>query len=44
MVVKVKEKFEKTRLGKNLDNSEKYILRAERNVTQYRVLTNKMKS
>ena len=32
MVVKVKEKFEKTRHVKNIDKSKKYILRGQRNV------------
>ena len=32
MVVKVKEKFEKTRYVKNNDKSKKYILRGQRNV------------
>ena len=31
MVVKVKEKFEKTRVVKNIDISKKYILRGEIN-------------
>ena len=35
MVVKVKESFEKTRLGKNIDNSKKYILRGQRNVRYF---------
>ena len=33
MLVKVKEKFEKTRLVKNNDKPKKYILRGKRNVT-----------
>ena len=42
MVVKVKEKFEKTRHVKNNDKSKKYILRGVRNVRYYdRVLSNK---
>ena len=45
MVVKVKEKFEKTRHIKNNDKSKKYILRGERNVRYHdRVLSNKKKS
>ena len=45
MVVKVKEKFEKTRHIKNNDKSKKYILRGERNVRYHdRVLSNKNKS
>ena len=45
MVVKVKEKFEKTRHVKNNDKSNKYILRGERNVKYHdRVLSNKKKS
>ena len=45
MVVKVKEKFEKTRHIKNNDKSKKYILRGERNVRYYeRILSNKKKS
>ena len=45
MVVKVKEKFEKTRHIKNNDKSKKYISRGERNVRYHdRVLSNKKKS
>ena len=45
MVVKVKEKFEKTRHVKNKNKSKKYILRGERNVRYHdRVLSNKKKS
>ena len=45
MVVKVKEKFEKTRHVKDNDKSRKYILRGERNVRYHdRVLSNKKKS
>ena len=45
MVVKVKEKFEKTRHVKNNDKSEKYILRGERNARYHdRVLSNNKKS
>ena len=45
MVVKVKQKFEKTRHVKNDDKSTKYILRGERNVRYHdRVLSNKKKS
>ena len=43
MVVKVKEKFEKTRYVKNNYN-RKYILRGERNLRYYdRILSNKQK-
>ena len=35
MVVKVKEKFEKSRHVKNNDISKKYILRGRRNVRYY---------
>ena len=45
MVVKIKEKFEKTRQIKNNDKSKKHILRGERNVRYHdRVLSNKKKS
>ena len=45
MVVKIKEKFEKTRHVKNNEKSKKYILRGERNVRYYdRILSNKKKS
>ena len=45
MVVKVKEKFGKTRHVKNNDKSKKYILRGERNVRYHnRILSNKRKS
>ena len=45
MVVKLKEKFEKTRQVKNNDKSKKYILRGQRNVTYHeKVLSNKKKS
>ena len=45
MVIKSKEKFEKTRHIKNNDKSKKYILRRERNVRYHdRVLSNKKKS
>ena len=44
MVVKVKEKFEKTRHVKNNDKPKKYILRGERNVRYHdRVLSNQKK-
>ena len=44
MVVKVKEKFEKTRHVKNNDKSKKYILRGKRNVRYYeKILLNKTK-
>ena len=42
MVVKVKEKFEKTRNVKNNDKSKKYILRGQRNVRYHeKILSNK---
>ena len=45
MVVRVKEKFEKTRHVKNNGKSKKYILRRQRNVRYYeRILANKKKS
>ena len=45
MVVKVKEKFEKTRHVKNIDKSKKYILRGQRNVRYNdRILSNIKKS
>ena len=45
MVVKVNEKFEKTRHGKIRDKSKKYNLREERNTRNHdRVLSNKRKS
>ena len=45
MVVKEKEKFEKTRHVKNNDKSKKYILRGQRNTRDYdRILSNKKKS
>ena len=45
MVVKVKEKFEKTRHIKNNNKSKTYILRGERNVRYYeKILSNKKKS
>ena len=45
MVVKVKEKFEKTRHVKNNDNFKKHILCGERNGRYHdRNLCNKMKS
>ena len=44
MVVKVKEKIEKTRHVKNNDKSKKYILRGERNVRYYERVSNKNKS
>ena len=44
MVVRIKEKFEKTRHIKNNDKSKKYILRGERNVRYHeRILANKKK-
>ena len=45
MVVKVKEKFEKTIQVKNNDKSSKYVLRGERNVRYHeKILSNKKKS
>ena len=44
MVVKVKEKFEKTRHVKKNDKSKKYVLRGERNARYHeKVLSNKTK-
>ena len=45
MVVKVKEKFEKTRHVRNTDKFKKYILRIQRNTRYHdRILSNKRKS
>ena len=45
MVVKVKEKFEKTRHVKNIDKSNKNISRGQRNVRYHdRILSKKRKS
>ena len=45
MVVKTKEKYEKTRQVKNNDKSKKYILRGERNARYHeKILSNKKKS
>ena len=45
MVVKVKEKVEKTRHVKNNDKSKKYVLRGQRNASYHeRILSNKKKS
>ena len=45
MVVKVEEKFEKTRHVKNNDKVKRYILRGQRNARYYdRILSNKKKS
>ena len=45
MVVKVKEKYEKTRQVKNNNKSKKYILRGQRNTRYYeKILSNKKKS
>ena len=45
MVVKVKEKYEKTRNIKNNDKSKKYILRGQRDARYHeRILSNKKKS
>ena len=45
MVVKVKEKYEKTRQVKNNNKSKKYTLRGHRNVRYHdKILSNKKKS
>ena len=45
MVVKVKEKYEKSRQVKNNDKSKKYILRGQRNTIYHdKILSNKKKS
>ena len=45
MVVKVKEKYEKTRSIKNNDKSKNYILRGKRNARNHeKILSNKKKS
>ena len=45
MVVKVKEKYEKTRNIKNNDKSKKYVLRGERNARYHeKILSNNKKS
>ena len=45
MVVKVKEKYEKTRHIKNNDKSKIYILRGQRNARYHnKILSNKKKS
>ena len=45
MVVKLKQKFEKTRQIKNSDKSKKFVLRGERNARYHeRILANKKKS
>ena len=45
MVVKVEEKFDKTRHIKNNDNYKKYILRGQRNVRYHeKILSDKKKS
>ena len=45
MVIKVKEKHEKTRNIKNNDKSKKYILRGQRNARYHeKILSNKNKS
>ena len=43
MVVKVEEKFEKTRHVKNNDKSKKYILRGQRNVRFHERLSSNTK-
>ena len=40
MLVKVKEKFEKTRHVKNNDKSKKYVLRGQRNARYYDRIVN----
>ena len=45
MVVKVKEKYEKTRHVKNTNKSKNYILRGQRNTRYYEnILSDKKKS
>ena len=45
MVVKVKEKYEKTRHVKNNNKPKKYILRGQRNVRYHeKILSNNKKS
>ena len=45
MVIKLKEKYEKTRHIKNNDKYNKYILRGQRNTRYHeRILSNKKKS
>ena len=45
MVVKVKEKYEKTRHVKNNDKSKRYNLRGQRNARYHdKILSNKKKS
>ena len=45
MVIKVKEKFEKTRHVKNNHKSKKYILRGDRNARYHdKIVSNKKKS
>ena len=45
MVLKVEESFKKTEHDKNIDKSEKFNLRGERNVRYHeRILSNKKKS
>ena len=45
MVVKIKEKFEKTRQVKNKDKSKKYILQGQRNTKYHeKILSNTKKS
>ena len=44
MIVKVKEKFEKTRHIKNNDKSKKFVLRGQRNARYHeKILSNKNK-
>ena len=44
MVIKTKEKYEKTRNNKNNDESKKYILRGQRNARYHdKILSNKKK-
>ena len=45
MVVKVKEKFQKTRHAKTIDKPKKYGLRGQRNATYHeRILSNEKKT
>ena len=45
MVVKIKEKFEKTRHVKNNDKSKKFVLRGQRNARYHeKILSNNKKS
>ena len=45
MVIKTKEKYEKTRQVKNNDKSKKYILRGQRNARYHdKILSNKKRN